>query len=459
MMKFLVGLLKGALILVLAMGVYALWCNVRPRPPIVDYQRQYRLLEERGMSAEARASSDNGYDLLVAAHERYLEITKPYEEPVWSETEGRSTSSYLDFWHWRCLGAEPPSMAHSWAVHDEVLKVMQDTGLLAQMVEASRARRFTVPFPPGGTMLETSYPGYSREVVKVLLYATESAVLRGDVKAADSYFGAACVLSRHFLVKPDLVSVLIGCSHVELVSSFAQHIAATPEMGPDELASIAQHLDALLPLPTLEAAAEGERLRVQEAFQSLIEGVPPRPLDVDAAPVWMVRVVHDRRHIEAQIGRLHELLLLAIRAPKNERQARIGALFDEADRSNNVLASMYNAWDKPFNSHHLIASVMAIRRLAVALERHGRASGRFPGSLDELVPAWIDAVPEDVFAPDDMFIYCPAGDGSSFVLYSVGRDGIDDGGVPPPEGSRRDLALEEKGAGYDYVVRGAVLPR
>lgn len=63
---------------------------------------------------------------------------------------------------------------------------------------------------------------------------------------------------------------------------------------------------------------------------------------------------------------------------------------------------------------------------ALAVERYRLAEGRLPQSLDDLVPAYIEAVPTDPFDGQDMrYRTLDAG----FVVYSVGEDLTDDGGT------------------------------
>ncbi len=63
--------------------------------------------------------------------------------------------------------------------------------------------------------------------------------------------------------------------------------------------------------------------------------------------------------------------------------------------------------------------------LAFALAWYHRDTGRYPASLQELTPKYIDAVPMDIFSGKAL-IYRPAGNG--YLLYSVGANGRDDGG-------------------------------
>jgi hypothetical protein len=66
--------------------------------------------------------------------------------------------------------------------------------------------------------------------------------------------------------------------------------------------------------------------------------------------------------------------------------------------------------------------------LACALERYRLANSRFPDTLDALVPQFISPLPHDVITGES-YKYRRTDDGR-FVLYSVGWNEKDDGGVP-----------------------------
>ena len=76
--------------------------------------------------------------------------------------------------------------------------------------------------------------------------------------------------------------------------------------------------------------------------------------------------------------------------------------------------------------------------IACALERYRLANGHFPEKLEALAPHFISPLPDDVLTGEP-YKYRLREDGR-FVLYSVGWDEKDDGGVP---GKR--LFDEEKG--------------
>ena len=75
-------------------------------------------------------------------------------------------------------------------------------------------------------------------------------------------------------------------------------------------------------------------------------------------------------------------------------------------------------------------------RIAIALERYQLAHGKFPESLDALMPQYIGQMPHDVIGGQPLK-YRRTSDGQ-FVLYSIGWNEKDDGGVTviPKEGSQ-----------------------
>ena len=66
-------------------------------------------------------------------------------------------------------------------------------------------------------------------------------------------------------------------------------------------------------------------------------------------------------------------------------------------------------------------------RIACALERYRLAHGVYPATLAELAPAYLDEVPHDVMSGEP-YRYRLNADGT-FLLYSVGWNGKDDGGT------------------------------
>jgi hypothetical protein len=71
---------------------------------------------------------------------------------------------------------------------------------------------------------------------------------------------------------------------------------------------------------------------------------------------------------------------------------------------------------------------------ALAAERFRRDFGRWPTTLDELVPKYVIAVPRD---PHDLQPLRLARRPDGIVIYSVGQDEIDDGGAIESDGAAK----------------------
>lgn len=90
---------------------------------------------------------------------------------------------------------------------------------------------------------------------------------------------------------------------------------------------------------------------------------------------------------------------------------------------------------------------------AIALKRYSLRNGKLPDRLSALVPEFVAAVPTDYL--DGQPIKYRLNPNGSFILYSVGEDGKDDGGdMTLPEGSKsRDLWMRR-----DYVWPAPATP-
>lgn len=102
--------------------------------------------------------------------------------------------------------------------------------------------------------------------------------------------------------------------------------------------------------------------------------------------------------------------------------------------------------ERVFQMHYNVLASRRMAATALAMRLFETDHGRRPEKLEELVPDYLEEIPEDPFTPDGSPIKLGEWGGQP-VLYSFGKDGIDDGGrwAENPEQSRDS---EE----YDLVV-------
>ena len=89
--------------------------------------------------------------------------------------------------------------------------------------------------------------------------------------------------------------------------------------------------------------------------------------------------------------------------------------------------------------------------VCLALHTYRLEHGRYPASLTELAPDYLKKIPYDPFALEGAFSYLLKG--KSYVLYSVGPDGKDDGGTPidDPKNARVGSPKRRYRVGRDSV--------
>jgi hypothetical protein len=77
--------------------------------------------------------------------------------------------------------------------------------------------------------------------------------------------------------------------------------------------------------------------------------------------------------------------------------------------------------------------------VAIAADRHRLKTGRFPSQLSELTPDYLASVPHDPFDGQPLRFRA---EGNDILVYSIGRDGKDDGGQnSPAKSSEPDIVV------------------
>jgi hypothetical protein len=106
------------------------------------------------------------------------------------------------------------------------------------------------------------------------------------------------------------------------------------------------------------------------------------------------------------------------------------------------LVRLESAWE--------LQAAIEMTRAAIALERFRVRTGRYPAALPELTPLFLSAPPNDWMSGQPLKYRTDGG--KTFVLYSVGWDGLDQGGDPGLRNASRSFASM-------WSSRDAVWPR
>ena len=98
----------------------------------------------------------------------------------------------------------------------------------------------------------------------------------------------------------------------------------------------------------------------------------------------------------------------------------------EAKHTHALLVNFVPSWSRAVRGFITCRAELCCLQVAVAAERFRLDTGRLPMLIDELVPTYLNMIPSDPFEGNPMR-YAETGQG--VVIYSVGENLADDGGV------------------------------
>jgi hypothetical protein len=179
-------------------------------------------------------------------------------------------------------------------------------------------------------------------------------------------------------------------------------------------------------------------------------------------PAYRLTTINDDElfHLKAMQQALETLRALKRRQGwKNAKQGldELSAQVNRASRSPERFRYWFSLMSIPNSSRAILNGVRVeterqMTVAALALKRYQLRNGKYPASLSDLVPEFIGSVPIDLMNGHPLSYR--ATQGGTFVLYSVGEDGQDDGGDANPVAGGRFGFWEGKDAVWPAAVSG-----
>jgi len=292
------------------------------------------------------------------------------------------------------------------------------------------------PLGPGEDM---RYDALLRTVSRVLVLVARLRVEEGDSSAAVRIVQQQARLDAVLACQPRALTHISRVNLRSMLCVSIEDLLNLTELPDAELRALEAAIRAW-PDTDLRATLVAERVLTRAALDDSAAG---RTTDGWAwerfTPILWRRIdlqfLHLWRRIIDSVGPPDRVTIANLEATQAyvERQRGVGAVPLSILMPSQV--SMARNWVRD----------AALRRALVALiacDRYRVAHGRWPESLEALVPAYLDAVPDDPFG-DGPLGYGPLA-GGGVMVWSVGADGVDDGGdlrkLEPDAGVRRQAA-------------------
>lgn len=485
-------LLRGSLaaVAVFVLGVCGLWLVVylQTRSDIAAAKAELANVAEINAMLRARrpkflpADATNLHDEWNSIADRLREIT--------DQAESRSLAMlppgeprpliYVDWsWLYRSPRADDPDNVEQLrSVARFALERIQAEQIEQRLCRTLVNGHGTVEFRTGGTLDEESqwtFPRLSnyRRFSRLLAFSLHDAHSQGDDERFRLVADAACAIVAHADADPGLISGLVATACEALV--FGRFRAVLLERPPAErVAAIQSALDQFLTPPDLAWMIGSEAALVRRYLAFEFAEHHPNPVvniwqDLrgaqdehsaayallgETAPLW-----HQKGRFRKSISEADRILSLAADDHAVEPHARQAAVASAPRTSQRLVALL--GWSTPRVIKTNDGRIAERRGLQImlALESHRLDHGRYPDDLTQLAPEFMADVPIDPYSgkPFRYRLLDPQTDphGRGYLLWSVGIDGTDDGGVAPMNNARHEAisgGTTRSGRPVDLVI-------
>ena len=265
-----------------------------------------------------------------------------------------------------------------------------------------------------------------------MLYLSNAGDISGAIRS-----GRACVCAGRSLDdEPILMSQLIRNAMVVLGLNGVEGALSLGESKESELAALDELLADEEAQNSLLVGLRGERAGMYRLFSRLGSGAISADglheevglsegsllRHIAAYPRWQIR-----RQQPAMLDAMTRLVENA-RLPSHEQipgEEAIDRELKTRKSSGSFVATFIPATIKVGNICRRKAALVAAMRGAIAVERFRMKHGKWPAKLEDVVPAFLGRVPTDPFDGTPLKLVRTA---DGVIVYTVGVDGVDDGG-------------------------------
>ena len=344
----------------------------------------------------------------------------------------------------------------------QVLAVQEPVVRLLEQASQVRACAFPADWDDEIALV---FPHFShmREGARLLAGRAGLRAHEGHLDEALADCAAIFRMSEHVVAEPTMIGTLLGY-RLEATGMVAlERSLSYGDPSPAACRDLFEVLGAADPHAALQHAFQGERA-MQVLLYERIRAGDARGLFIGASGLWPQALLLDLYRTlgrpllnldEVSSLRAMEQNIAALDLPPGEAQQQMAAVVAEIHQLpvyRSVLTKMIMpVFTRAALSRDRAAADIGAAQIALALTAYRAERRRYPDTLADLAAQGWD-LPDDPFTGRP-YIYRLEGDG--FIVYSLGPDVTDDGGLPPLwkdtelSGQARDHRMEH----YDLTFR------
>ncbi len=325
------------------------------------------------------------------------------------------------------------------------LQVNKETLELLGKAAAIEHCRYDVDFSQGGIpnllqgVMENPYYRDIKYCTRLLAHQTMLLAHQNDADAAVKNIARQLALADSLKKEPILIAQMIRTACIAMSSPSVEYILNRMTLNDEQLTALQRQLSQVYQDDTMAMGFIGERC-------SIISNIDdPQHLGLPTIPGGLLRItgVSDR-NVLMSIEMLGQYID-ALKLPARQRYLRCREISDELYE----LSIFYSltkigipGLERVAQIDLRVAAQTDCAIVAIGIERYRLAKGSLPKMLADLVPQYIDEVPIDPFdgRPVRYKLTEPG-----YIVYSIGEDGTDEGGLEMYE-------VAQSGDPYDWPI-------
>ena len=326
----------------------------------------------------------------------------------------------------------PPGGIDQWGVGPPEMTLAQRVALYADVFEiAHEALKQDCRFPPNDAGPQLLSPELTKFRELARLFAMQSAVFREQGRNLDAANAAldGVLIGHHVATGRTMIGYLVGVACEAM--AYKQLDEVSEKLNAVECREVLKRLQAIearrVPLTEiLDGEERGQRTMLKWMMHSPAElagpgggaPLPPPPPGLEAWPAGGGQAV--LRASWPAVGKLFDALREMAKRPYHLREP----IPPPDDILMRITADLY---PRLWFSDARARTTPRLRMAALAARCFFLEKGRLPNDLAELAPTYIERIPDDPFYIGPLHGKMTD---RALVIYSIGPDGVDDGGTP-----------------------------
>ncbi|RKY10197.1 MAG: hypothetical protein DRP66_00320 [Planctomycetota bacterium] len=310
------------------------------------------------------------------------------------------------------------------------LQANKETLELLGKAAAIKHCRYDLDFSQGGILY---IPNLTEMKGCAQLLAEQTMLLahQDDGDAAVKNIARQLALAESLKKEPILISQLVRMALVAISYSSVEYILNQTTLNDEQLAGLQQQLSQAYQDNPMVMGLIGERCFIISYIGD------PQQLGMPATPGGLLRItgIADRNAMVSLklIGQYAD----AMKLPGRQRLLRCREITAEVDDLSifySLTKIMMPAFEGVIQIDMRVAAEVDCTRVALGIERYRLAKGSLPKELTDLAPQYIDKAPIDPFDGKPLRYKLTE---PGYIVYSIGEDGADEGGLEKDKVAQR----------------------